>query len=83
MMNNYHCYEDKKCDTQFDDNSCKRYPSKEHNCKEQDHCACCVNCPPGPQGPAGPQGPIGPRVPAGPQGFPESGVRLALKVLKE
>ncbi len=66
-MNRYHCFEDRNCDAQFDDHSCKRYPPKEHSCKEKEHCNCCINCPPGPQGPAGPQGPVGPR---GPQGIP-------------
>ena len=73
-MNSYHCFEDRNCDAQFDDNSCKRYPPKEHSCKEKEHCNCCINCPPGPQGPAGLQGPVGPqgipgaRGPIGPQG---------------
>ena len=66
-MNSYHCFEDRNRDAQFDDNSCKRYPPKEHSCKEKGHCNCYINCPPGPQGPAGPQGPVGPR---GPQGIP-------------
>ena len=69
-MNGYHCFEDKNCDAQFDDNSCKRYPPKEHSFKEKEHCNCCINCPPGPQGPAGPQGPVGPRGPIGPHGIP-------------
>ena len=72
-MNNYHCFEDKDRDAQFDDHSCKRYPPQEHSCKEKGYCNCCINCPPGPQGPAGPQGPVGPRGPVGPQGIP--GVR--------
>ena len=67
-MNSYHCFENRNCDAQFDDNSCKRYPPKERCCKEKEHCTCCINCPPGPQGPAGPQGPVGPRGPVGPQG---------------
>ncbi len=69
-MNGYHYFEDENCGAQFDDNSCKRYPQREHSCKEKAHCNCCINCPPGPQGPAGPQGPVGPRGPAGPQGIP-------------
>ena len=69
-MSNYHCFENRNCDAQFDDNSCKRYPPKEHSCKEKEYCNCCINCPPGPQGPAGPQGPVGPRGPIGPQGIP-------------
>ena len=73
-MNSYHCFEDRDCDAQFDDNSCKRYPPKEHSCKEKEHCNCCINCPPGPQGPAGAtgptglRGPVGATGPAGPQG---------------
>ena len=66
-MNSYHCFDGRNCDAQFDDHSCKRYPPKEHSCKEKGYCNCCINCPPGPQGPAGPQGPVGPR---GPQGIP-------------
>jgi len=69
-MNRYQCYEDRNCDTHFDDHSCKRYLPKDHSCKEKEHCNCCINCPPGPQGPAGPQGPVGPRGPEGPQGIP-------------
>ena len=72
-MSNYHCFGDRNCDAQFDDNSCKRYPPKEDRCREKEQCNCCINCPPGPQGPAGPQGPVGPRGPIGPQGIP--GVR--------
>lgn len=69
-MNRYNGFDDRKCDPQFDDNSCKRYHPKEHGCADREHSFCCMNCPPGP---AGPQGPVGPRGPAGPQGVP--GVR--------
>lgn len=69
-MNSYHSFEDRNCNAQFDDNSCKQYPPKDHSCQEKAHCNCCINCPPGPQGPAGPQGPTGPRGPEGPQGIP-------------
>ena len=65
-MNSYHCFDDRDRDTHFDDNSCKRYPQKDHSCRERDCCNCCG--PPGPQGPAGPQGPIGVAGPVGPQG---------------
>lgn len=64
-MNSYRYFEDRNCDTQFDDNSCKRYSPREYGCR--DNCNCCINGLPGPQGPAGPQGPVGP---AGPQGVP-------------
>jgi hypothetical protein len=67
-MNSNHCFDDRNCDPQFDDNSCKRYPPKEHSCNEKQNCNCCINCPPGPQGPAGPQGIPGARGPIGPQG---------------
>lgn len=70
-MNGYHCYEDRNREAQFDDHSCKRYPSREHSCRDREQCSCCINCPPGPQGipgPTGPQGPIGETGPAGPQG---------------
>ena len=69
-MNRYNRFDDRNCDSQFDDNSCKRHHPKEHGCTEREQCCCCTNCPPGP---AGPQGPVGPRGPAGPQGVP--GVR--------
>lgn len=68
-MNRYNGFDDGNCDSQFDDNSCKRHHPKEYGCTNRDQC-CCTNCPPGP---AGPQGPVGPRGPAGPQGVP--GVR--------
>ena len=73
-MNSYHCFDNRNREAQFDDNSCKRYPPKEHSCIEKEHCHCCINCPPGPQGPVGPRGPIGPQGipgvsgPIGPQG---------------
>ena len=67
-MNIYHCFDNRNQDAQFDDNSCKRYPPKEHGCNEKNCCNCCINCPPGPQGPAGPQGPVGETGPVGPQG---------------
>ena len=69
-MNRYNCFDDRNCDSQFDDNSCKRHHPKEHGCTDREQCCCCTNCPPGP---AGPQGPVGPRGQAGPQGIP--GVR--------
>ena len=69
-MNRYSSFDDRKCDPQFDDNSCKRHHPNEHGCTDMEHRFCCTNCPPGP---AGPQGPVGPRGPAGPQGIP--GVR--------
>ena len=69
-MNRYNSFDDKKCDPQFDDNSCKRYHPIECGCTDRESRFCCTNCPPGP---AGPQGPVGPRGPAGPQGVP--GVR--------
>lgn len=69
-MNIYNGFDDRNCDSQFDDNSCKRHHPKEHGCTDREQCCCCTNCPPGP---AGPQGPVGPRGPAGPQGIP--GVR--------
>ena len=69
-MNRYNGFDDRNCDSQFDDNSCKRHHSNEHGCADREQCYCCTNCPPGP---AGPQGPVGPRGPAGPQGIP--GVR--------
>lgn len=40
-MSNYHRFESRNCDAQFDDNSCKRYPPKEHSCNEKEHCSCC------------------------------------------
>lgn len=67
-MNDHHCFEDRNCAAQFDDNTCKRYPPKEQACRETEHCNICVNCPPGPQGPVGPQGPAGEAGLAGPQG---------------
>ena len=69
-MNRYNGFDERNCDAQFDDNSCKRHHPREHDCVDRGHNFCCTNCPPGP---AGPQGPVGPRGPAGPQGFP--GVR--------
>ena len=69
-MNRYNGFDDRNCDSQFDDNSCKRHHPNEHGCTDREQCCCCTNCPPGP---AGPQGPVGPRGPAGPQGIP--GVR--------
>lgn len=69
-MNRYNGFEDRSCNSQFDDNSCKRHHPKEHEYDEREHCFNYPVCPPGPQGPAGPQGPIGPRGPAGPQGIP-------------
>ena len=71
-MNRYNGFDDRNCDAQFDDNSCKRYHSRECGCMDREQCCCCcTNCPPGPagpQGPVGPQGPIGETGPAGPQG---------------
>ena len=67
-MNSYHCFEHRNCDAQFDDNTCKRYPAKEHSCKEKEQCNFCINCPPGPQGPTGATGPIGPQGPVGAAG---------------
>ena len=76
-MNRYSGFDDKSCNSQFDDHSCKRYPPKEQCCGERVHHICCVNCPPGPAGPqgpvgetgpVGPQGPVGETGPAGPQG---------------
>ena len=69
-MNRYNGFDDRNCDSQFDDNSCKRHHPKDYGCMDREQCCCCTNCPPGP---AGPQGPVGPRGPAGPQGVP--GVR--------
>ena len=69
-MNRYNGFDDRNCDSPFDNLSCKRHHPQEYNCTDREPAFCCANCPPGP---AGPQGPIGPRGPAGPQGGP--GVR--------
>ena len=69
-MNRFNGFDDRNCDSPFDDNSCKRHHPKEHGCTDREQYCCYTNCPPGP---AGPQGPVGPRGPAGPQGIP--GVR--------
>ena len=61
----YNGFEDRNCDAQFDDNSCKRYHPKEYSCTDREQCCSCANRPPGP---AGPQGPVGPAGPQGPQG---------------
>jgi len=57
-MNCNRCSEDRNCDAQFDDNTCKRYRPKEYGCKETTFCCGRINCPPGPQGPAGEAGPV-------------------------
>ena len=61
-MSRYNSFDDKNCNFQFDDNSCKRYPPNNPGFPDMG-CGCCP-------GPAGPQGPVGPRGPAGPQGIP-------------
>ena len=65
-MSRYHTFDDRNCNAQFDDNSCKRHPGNDCGCAE--HCCICTNCPPGPQGPQGIQGPVGPAGPQGPVG---------------
>ena len=55
-MNRYNGFDDRKCDPQFDDISCKRHHPKEYGCTDRDHSSCCANCPPGPAGPQGPAG---------------------------
>lgn len=66
-MSRYNSYDERNCNSQFDDNSCKRYCANDYACQPQEHC--CYNCPPGPAGPQGPQGPRGPVGPRGPQGL--------------
>ena len=34
-MNRYDCFDDRNCDNQFDDNSCKHHHPKDHGCTEK------------------------------------------------
>ena len=63
-------YDERGCNAQFDDNSCKRYPANDCICPDICNCGICPPGPQGPQGPQGPVGPVGPRGPQGPQGIP-------------
>ena len=67
MLSRCNNFEDRDCNSQFDDHSCKRHTQRDYGCGEREHNCCYTNCPPGP---AGPQGPVGPRGPVGPQGIP-------------
>ena len=48
LSNRYNSFNEKNCDAQFDDNSCKRHRPKDPDCTDKAHCFCCTNCPVGP-----------------------------------
>lgn len=46
-MNRYNSFDDRNCDSPFDNLSCKRHHPQEYNCTDREPAFCCANCPPG------------------------------------